>query len=206
MYRDVQVKVLVNQDATRLNILNELSHLDQMTQDDLALLFIAGHGIKDPKGNYFFLPHDANTKQLLGTAVQWSDLQNQLKGLPGKVLLWADTCHAAGIAGNTKLRGNTMDMTQLTREFADAETGVIVLSSSTGQEGSAEYAGWGHGAFTKALLDGMNGEADFDKDGIIHRSELEAYVKRRVTKLTKGRQHPIAAGPGIQDFAIVRVR
>jgi len=206
LYRDVQVKVLVNQDATRLNILNELSHLDQMTQDDLALLFIAGHGIKDPKGNYFFLPHDANTKQLLGTAVQWSDLQNQLKGLPGKVLLWADTCHAAGIAGNTKLRGNTMDMTQLTREFADAETGVIVLSSSTGQEGSAEYAGWGHGAFTKALLDGMNGEADFDKDGIIHRSELEAYVKRRVTKLTKGRQHPIAAGPGIQDFAIVRVR
>jgi len=39
---------------------------------------------------------------------------------------------------------------------------------------------------------------------VIHRSELETYVKRRVVKLTDGRQHPIAAGAAIADFALAR--
>jgi len=200
LYREVYVKVLVNEEATRANVLDALSHLDQMTQNDLALLFIAGHGMKDPKGNYFFLPHDANTKRLLSSNIQWSDFQNQLSGLPGNVLLWADTCHAGGASGNA------INVTKLARQFADAETGVLFLGSSTSQEGSAEYVGWGHGAFTKALLDGMNGEADLIRDNVIYLSELKTYVKHQVTKLTRGIQHPVSADPPIRDFAIVRVR
>ena len=61
-------------------------------------------------------------------------------------------------------------------------------------------------AFTKALLDGLGGGADYEKDGVIHQSELQTYVKRRVTKLTDGRQHPIVAGPGVGDFAVAYVR
>jgi len=52
----------------------------------------------------------------------------------------------------------------------------------------------------------MNGKADFDQDRLVHRSELETYVKRRVVKLTRGRQHPITLSPtAIPDFALVAV-
>ena len=44
-------------------------------------------------------------------------------------------------------------------------------------------AGWSHGGhspFTAALLDGLKGEADYTKDGLITASELAMFVQNRV--------------------------
>ncbi|KOR33027.1 hypothetical protein TI05_03575 [Achromatium sp. WMS3] len=206
LYQQVKVKIVTDKAATRMGILDALSFLNEMTQDDLALLFIAGHGVTDSRNTFYFLPHDGNHKRLFTTAIRWTDIQYHLQGLPGKVLLWTDTCHAAGIAGgSTKLAARNINTISLVREFADADTGVLIFASSTGAEKSLEGQHWGHGAFTKALLDGLSGQADYDHDGIIHRSELETYVKRKVAKITRGRQHPITAGTAVADFAIATV-
>jgi len=206
LYQQVKVKIVTDKAATRMGILDALSFLNEMTQDDLALLFIAGHGVTDSRNTFYLLPHDGNHKRLFTTAIRWTDIQYHLQGLPGKVLLWTDTCHATGIAGGTtKLAARNINTVSLVREFADADTGVLIFASSTGDEKSIEGQHWGHGAFTKALLDGLSGQADYDHDGIIHRSELETYVKRKVAKITRGRQHPIAAGTAVADFAIATV-
>jgi hypothetical protein len=47
-----------------------------------------------------------------------------------------------------------------------------------------------HGAFTAALLQGVAGGADRDKDGAIWVSELMSYVEAEVPAITKGRQVP----------------
>jgi hypothetical protein len=73
--------------------------------------------------------------------------------------------------------------------------------ASMGREFSVENAAWGHGAFTKALLDGMGGAADYEKDDLLHLSELTTYVQRTVPKLTNNNQHPTIHKPQtVPDF------
>jgi len=202
LYRKVHDRVLIDRDATRANILGALDHLSQMTQDDLAVLFIAGHGLQDQRGNFYFLPHDGNPDQLLSSAIKWVEFKEFASNLPGKVILLADTCHAGGIYGDRGRRA-VLDMTYLAREFADAGSGVVVFASSQGKEFSEERPDWGQGAFTRALLDGLSGKADLTADGVIYEAELETFVKRAVVDLTQGRQHPVVIRPdAMADFAL----
>jgi uncharacterized caspase-like protein len=43
----------------------------------------------------------------------------------------------------------------------------VTFASSQGRETSEESAAWGHGAFTKALIEGLAGKADLLRDGTI---------------------------------------
>ena len=88
-------------------------------------------------------------------------------------------------------------------ELIRAESGVVVMSASTGSEVSIEDLAWGHGAFTKALLDGLDGLADYDQDGVITLKELDLYVTRNVKKLTNGSQRPTTQIPAnMPDFPL----
>jgi uncharacterized caspase-like protein len=206
LYREVQVKALTNAQATRAGILKAFSFVKQMSQDDLAIVFIAGHGIKDPQGEFFFLPHDGDDDELLVTSVKWTDFKSLVQSLPGKIIMMADACHSAALDSKPLQRGKTLiDTNELVKEFTNADVGAIMLTSSTGREFSEENAEWQHGAFTKAVLDGLRREADFNHDGVVHVSELEAYVKRAVPEMTSGRQHPIGYSR-LADFALARVR
>jgi uncharacterized caspase-like protein len=50
---------------------------------------------------------------------------------------------------------------------------------------------WGHGAFTKALLDSFNDPAaDINRNGLISTTGLATYLTRRVPTLTDGKQTP----------------
>jgi uncharacterized caspase-like protein len=56
-------------------------------------------------------------------------------------------------------------MNSIVNEFAKTEHGVVTFASSQGREASEESAAWGHGAFTKALIEGLAGKADLLRDG-----------------------------------------
>ncbi len=69
---------------------------------------------------------------------------------------------------------------------------VIVFTASRGSKPSEEapqYCG-GHGAFTCALLTGMKGAADRNKDGTVTIDELSRYLQDKVPELTSNRQIP----------------
>jgi hypothetical protein len=127
---------------------------------------------------------------LRSTGVKWDDFHDVTSSLPGKVILLADTCHSGSIYGSRGRRA-AMDMTRLAREFADAGRGVIVFASSQGKEYSLENAQWNHGAFTKSLLDGLGGQADFTNDRVIHQSETGSLRQTR-----RDRSHRRSATPG----------
>ncbi len=48
----------------------------------------------------------------------------------------------------------------------------------------------GHGAFTWAVLKGLEGAADSDHDGFVTAGELIDFVSADVPGLTKNKQHP----------------
>jgi WD40 repeat protein len=193
LFKDVKSRLLTNRDATRGEILDGLDWiLKESTQRDMTIIFVAGHGIQDERKNYYFLPYDGETANLRSTGVKWFDFQETVTGLPSKVILMVDTCHSAGVTG--KRRGVT-DMTNVLRDLVGTESGVVIMTASTGKEESQERPEWGHGAFTKALIDGLDGNADFNKDRVIDIKELDLYVTNRVKDLTGGAQHPTTEIP-----------
>ncbi|MBI4083423.1 MAG: LLM class flavin-dependent oxidoreductase [Candidatus Lambdaproteobacteria bacterium] len=114
--------------------------------------------------------------------------------LASKTLLLVDTCKSGAVTG--KRRG-VSDFTEALRDLLHAETGTIGMAASTGQELSQERPEWGHGAFTKALLEGLAGKADVNGDGIVDIKEMDLYVTNRVKDLTQGGPHPTTEIPRI---------
>jgi hypothetical protein len=203
LFRKVEIKLLTDDKATRADILGGLDWLrKQMTQRDIGIVSFSGHGTRDSNGSFFLAPVDIDPENVLATCVPGELLKKTLAGLPGRLLLLLDACHAGSVDGDKRkaIGGLTDD---LVRDLVTDDYGVVVLCSSTGREFSLEDADQGHGFFTQALLEGLSGKADFNKDGVIYLNELDLYVTERVKELSGGKQHPVTAKPtSIRSFPL----
>jgi WD40 repeat protein len=208
LYGAVETRVLADHDASRDAILDGLDWLStQVTSRDVGVIFLAGHGVSDTDG-YWYLPADVKLDRIHRTAVSEDDVRRTLSKLPSKVILFLDTCHAGKLladAGATSrgLARADADITAIVNDLASAENGVVAFASSTGREVSLERSEWGNGAFTKALVEGLDGKADLLHNGSITLSELDAYVVNRVKQLTDGQQHAVMSRPStVSDYPI----
>lgn len=208
LYGTVTVQLLPDGKATREAIMEGLLWIKrQTTQQDVAAVFLAGHGRKDEEGHYLFLPHDADQNKLELTTVRDTDLQRMLGGIPGKVLFFVDTCYSGAFSHGIRADDTQPDIDRLANELASAETGAIVFASSTGRQVSIEDERWSNGAFTKALLEGLRGKADLNRERAVRVNGLASYLANRVKELTGGKQMPVMVAPktAIEDFPIVAV-
>ncbi|MBF0225124.1 MAG: caspase family protein [Desulfobacterales bacterium] len=203
LYRDISVKLLTNEQATKGEILDGLDWIGkETTHRDVAMLFLAGHGLNDPRsGVYYFLPVNANLDKVMRTCVAFSDIKTTVESLAGKAVLFVDTCHSGNVMGN-KTRG-TVDINAFVNELTSAENGAVVFASSTGRQVSLENEKWKNGAFTKALVEGITGKADLLDKGKITINTLDVYISERVKELTSGKQTPTTNKPStVPDFPI----
>ena len=207
LYRDVEVKILTDAKATRDAVVDGLDWLQrQVTQHDVGVVFIAGHGQNDPTMGYTFLPFNADPDRLRSTGVPMSEFTTTLSKFKSKALFFFDTCHSGNVLGAGS-RGGANDVNGVINELSSADNGVVVFSSSTGRQLSYEDAAWGNGAFTKAVVEGLGGKADFQKNGRITHKMLDLYVSERVKELTKGRQSPVTQSPGgVPDFPLALIK
>jgi len=114
--------------------------------------------------------------------------------------MFVDTCHSGNIFGGKRA---ITDITGMINELSSAENGVIVFASSTGKQYSLEDPQWGNGAFTKALIEGLEGGADFLGKGKITVNMLDAFIAEKVKELTNGKQTPVTVKPQtVPDFPI----
>lgn len=199
IYRDIEIRTLTNPDADAF--LDGLDWLRaKVTGQDVAILFASGHGVNDRDGDYFYLTRDVDTERLQRTAISQYEIQKILAALPGKVLAFVDTCHSGNVMG---ARPGVADVTAVVNDLAAAEHGIVVFASSSAKQLSLENAEWGNGAFTKALVEGMDGRRDYEQDGQITVHELQLYLSHRVKELTHNRQTPTTTIPQtITDFPV----
>jgi len=193
LFNEVHVRKLIDEKATLLNIKMGISWLErQATQKDIIMVFISSHGALDNKGNLYILPTDFNPYHLFATALNIHDLTEGMNGTPCKKLIFLDACHSGQSAFDLMDLAyvKSADLNDIVKELVDAEGGITVMTSSSGKEYSYEQPDWGHGAFTKAILEGLDGEADYNDNEVINLMELNLYVTERVKELTGGRQHP----------------
>lgn len=204
LYRDIEVKLLTNQQASRDQVVEGLEWLQsQVTQHDVGMVFLAGHGVNDASNKYYFLTNNANPDRLRSSAVSMDDIRETVSNLAGKALFFIDSCHSGNALG-TGRRGAVADaQARLVNELSSAENGVLVFAASTGRQFSLENAAWGNGAFTKALIEGISGKADLNRSGKITHKMLDFYVSDRVKQLTNGQQTPVTISPsGVPDYPI----
>ena len=204
LYQSVQTKVLTNGDATRVNILDGLEWIvKQTTQHDVAMIFFAGHGRETSRGTFYYVPVEADMSDasLRRNGIMREDIKETVATIVGKVVVFMDACHSGSLMETSRRRG-TPDLTRIINELADAENGAIIFSSSSGRQYSLEDAKWGNGAFTKAVVEGLNGKAA-NPNGSITWKSLDAYVTRRVKDLTGGEQSAVTAvPPDTEDYPI----
>jgi uncharacterized caspase-like protein len=192
--------LLVNEQATRANILKEITDkCNRAFDDDLLILYIAGHGMPDPVGNeIYFLSYESQPDNLTGTAVSQIDIEKALARTRAKKKVWiADACHSGGAGLNINVRGDRAYATnRMLIGIGTSSEGIAIFTASSGSEYSQEDEKWGdgHGVFTHYLLEGLSGKAETNKDGLISIRELYDYVYHRVVDDTKGQQHPELKG------------
>jgi len=200
-YRDIKgVLISDNQgeSPSKENIERALQALRQAKQEDTTILFLAGHGI-NLDGEYYFMPRGSKRQGSTldkNSLVRWQILQDAIANSQGRRILLVDTCHAGG-AFNPRLLKDA------------ANKNIVVLSATDANTVSREIGKLGHGVFTYALLEGLNGAADMMKfdGGKIMFTELNTYVTNMVKYLTKNRQNPVsqASSDGFVDFTFVQM-
>ncbi len=82
------------------------------------------------------------------------------------------------------------------QNVANIGHGIAVLTASDNRQFSQEGKQWGggHGVFTWFLLKGLEGEADYSKDGTVTLGELIPFVSEHVRRNTNNMQCPTIAG------------
>jgi uncharacterized caspase-like protein len=166
--------------------------LAQTTPQDLVILFLAGHGISIGE-KYYFVPTNAVLESDgdfdMDKLVSWQALRSAVHGARGTRLLFLDTCHS-GNAYNASLE----------KDASDAR--IIAYSATKANSVSLELHELGHGAFTYALIKGLTGEADYNKDQTVEVLELGSYSSSEVKRVTKSFQLPVFYSSGVEDFVL----
>ena len=157
---------------------------------DLAVVMFSGHGTMIDN-QFYLVPYGADsstTARLKASAIPATEFKREIEKLAqhGRVLVLLDACRSAGLIGGPS---SSLPAADAVRSLMNASN-VTVLTSSSGDKVSHEDEKWGHGAFTKALLDALSAsdEVDTNHDGVISMSELTAYIQKHLTELTGGDQ------------------
>ncbi|MEW6753449.1 MAG: caspase family protein [Candidatus Latescibacterota bacterium] len=182
--RPENLRVLRGAEATYRNVSMALE--EQLVRratraEDVVFFYFAGHGAEGPHVSrgaaYYLVPYDADVANLLSTGIEKGRLQF-LWGAVGaarKVFI-TDACHSGGM----------QDMRVLTASGLEAVEGFITLAAARPDQSSLELPRLGHGLFTYALTQGLQGAADGEGgngDGFVSASELGGYLQVEVGKL-----------------------
>jgi WD40 repeat protein len=205
-FRKVHARVVSDQSAdvpTATAITNALGFLKQAGPDDTVILFLASHGVRDQRGNYYFAAADSRMEDLcsilreenavpadfcrgvLATSgtrqsfIEWKTFYDALGASAGRRLLVVDTCEAGNISGRTE--AGTLRKRSASSRFS------LLLAAGDGEE-SQEYSAGRHGLFTYAWLNSLHASTG---NGIVTLQQSFESARSEVARLRDPRGGPM---------------
>lgn len=169
-------------------------------RDDLLLLYISCHGVKDASGRLHFAATNTRFERLGSTGISATWVNEQVdRSLSRRIVLLLDCCYSGSFARGLAPRGARG--VEVIERFGGRGRAVITASDSM------EYAYEGDdlmleaaqpSLFTRAVVTGLEtGEADLNGDGRVAVDELYSYVYDSVRKGTPS-QTPTMSSVGLQ--------
>lgn len=180
-----RVVTLKNAEATRTGILaafhDKLAH-GGVQRNDRIFVFFAGHGatrkLSSGRDLGYIVPVDSDPNQFATDAIPMTEIQNIAESLTAKhVLFVMDACYSGlgltrGGGSNSFLRDN------------GKRIGRQMLTAGGTDQLVADGGPNGHSVFTWTLLQGLDGKADLNGDGLITATELAAFVAPSVASVS----------------------
>lgn len=184
---DDQVRILIDEEATRENLLGTLSEVfSKAGPNDLVMFYFSGHGL-----NGSFLPIDFDGYNNKITHEEIAALFNSCKAK--YKLCLADACHSGSIFAMRS--GETEPvLAQYYKTLSKSVSGTALIMSSKADETSLESAGLRQGVFSHFLIRGLKGEADKNNDKIVSVQEIYNFIYDNVRAYTGNRQSPVIKG------------
>ncbi|MCC5876955.1 MAG: caspase family protein [Candidatus Sumerlaeia bacterium] len=180
IFSEVGIRLLLDEDATARNIYLGASWLRQnTTSDDVAMIAFFGHGGTTPElDEHHIISHDTDLDEIWATGIPVSRLLESLAITGKKTLLILDSTDGDGVLA----------------KYSPHPHGPMILTSASPDEYSVETANMSNGVFVSALLEGLNGAAATDGEGVITINQLADYVITRTPELLpegyRGGQNP----------------
>jgi hypothetical protein len=200
------VTLLLNSEASLSNLRSTLGTQlkNKAGTEDMVILYFAGHGategdVMSPDGDgleKYLLPFDADLKDLYASALPMREISYILQRIRSERLVFIiDSCYSGASGGRTvKTDGKRASISDRFLDRVVSGKGMIIMTASGANEVSLEKEDLRHGVFTYFLLDGLEGKADTDHDGVITVDEAYDYVSKNVPKATGQEQHPVKKG------------
>ena len=178
--------LLTEERTTKTEILKALRRLQyryadlQILPKDLLVIFVSGHGLGAYDGSFRLAASDYDSPFMQETSLDFEqEIVNYLQSLPCRKLFLVDACHS-GTTSGTGLAG-----------IATRKNGLNMLVSCQADEYSYEDDAWKNGAFTRALVRGIETFAahpaalDHNADSALDVSELFGFIQKEVPALVE---------------------
>jgi hypothetical protein len=184
---DDQVRIIIDEEATRDNILGTLKEVFGMASpNDLVIFYFSGHGL-----NGSFLPIDFDG---FNNKIGHDEIAGIFNKCRAKFkLCLADACHSGSLIAMRSGEPEPM-LLQFYQTLAKSVSGTALIMSSKAEETSLESSGLRQGVFSHFLIRGLKGEADANKDKVVTIGELYDYINANVRSYTGNRQSPVIKG------------
>ena len=186
LYQNIYTKTLLNEEVNVSNIKALTTFFTNCKPDDVAAIFIAGHGILDENFDYFFGTYDIDFENPAIKGLPYDEIHNLLNAIKAyRKLLIMDTCHSGELdkeevesgdaqpeieEGDIEFRSagatvqlkdafgfeNSLELTQDLFSDTRKGSGATVISSAGGAEYAMESDEWKNGLFTYTFLNGLS--------------------------------------------------
>jgi outer membrane protein OmpA-like peptidoglycan-associated protein len=151
--------------------------------NDYFLLYVASHGVIKGEGDdkkYYFAPSDFSIDPKYWSfknGFKENQISEYLINIPSIFrIAILDTCYAGREVDSIKKELQSLP-------FGKRDGISVLTATKSTQEANDNYKG--HGLFTYILAEGLNGKADYNKDGVVDSIEIAQYVKSNVSKVSR---------------------
>ncbi len=182
LFGQVHVKSLVGEAATSSEIqglLEEYKFTHDVSPRDLLIVFLSSHGFMYNE-EFRIQGNEYDPRRKRTTSVSYNSIIRNLNDMECKKLVMIDACQSGGAKASTE------EIYEAIAELNQAQNGITTITSSSKDQLSYEDTTWENGAFTEAIINGLqNAQADENKDDIISVQELFDYVRMQVPQMVR---------------------
>jgi YD repeat-containing protein len=210
MFSEVKTKVISNQEATKANIEDAIRQIKgKAAKDDLVLIYFSGHGAESG-GSFYLKPTDVKSdpSEMEISSIDNRWVMEEISRYSAPTLYFLDASYPTkSDAGAATIGSANMDAVQ--NDFGkviDNDDEIRIFVSSTSAKQKSNVGADKGSLFTVAMLEGLDGKADLNSNGLVTVEELGDYVSEKVLGQTSWKQKPTLVKRGIGMVPLAKVK
>jgi len=160
---------LLDGDANKLRILEELENLDKSSVDDFIVITFSGHG----SNTHELICFDSDADNLSDTSISFIEIFERFKRISSKKLLFVLDCCFSGGFGCRTFASFIAERNHVANDALSmlSGSGRLILTASSPEEPAWEDGKKGHGFLSYFLLEALQGSPD-----IVQAGKIDVYL------------------------------